>query len=45
VVLRFYEDLSFADVAKAMGCREATARSHVHRAMAQLRARLTEGRQ
>ena len=43
VVLRFYEDLSFADVAKAMGCREATARSHIHRAMARLRVRLTEG--
>ena len=45
VVLRFYEDLSFADIAKAMGCREATARSHVHRAMARLRVRLTEGQQ
>jgi len=45
VVLRFYEDLSYADVAAALGCREATARSHVHRAMARLRARLTEGQQ
>ena len=45
VVLRFYEDLSFADIARAMGCREATARSHVHRAMARLRVRLTEGQQ
>jgi RNA polymerase sigma-70 factor (sigma-E family) len=45
VVLRFYEDLSFADIAEAMGCREATARSHVHRAMARLRVRLTEGQQ
>lgn len=45
VVLRFYEDLSFADIAEVMGCREATARSHVHRAMARLRVRLTEGQQ
>ena len=43
VVLRFYEDLSFAEIADAMGCREATARSHVHRATTLLRARLTEG--
>ncbi len=40
VVLRFYRDLSFADVAKALGCREATARSHVHRAVAAMRKQL-----
>jgi RNA polymerase sigma-70 factor (sigma-E family) len=39
VVLRFYRDLSFAEVADALGCPEATARSHVHRALAALRAR------
>jgi RNA polymerase sigma factor (sigma-70 family) len=44
VVLRFYADLSFAEIGRAMGCREATARSHVHRATALLRSR-TEGRQ
>lgn len=43
VVLRFYGDLSFAETAAALGCREATARSHVHRATAVLRSR-TEGR-
>jgi len=42
VVLRFYQDLSFAEVAAAMGCREATARSHVHRAIAALRTSLKE---
>lgn len=42
VVLRFYQDLSFAEVAAAMGCREATARSHVHRGLAALRAELKE---
>lgn len=40
VVLRFYGDLSFAEIASALGCREATARSHVHRAMARLRTRI-----
>jgi RNA polymerase sigma-70 factor (sigma-E family) len=42
VVLRFYQDLSFAQIADAMGCRESTARSHVHRAVATLRSRLEE---
>jgi RNA polymerase sigma factor (sigma-70 family) len=40
VVLRFYRDLSYAEIADALGCREATARSHVHRAMTALRIRL-----
>lgn len=43
VVLRFFADRSFAEIAEALGCREATARSHVHRALAQLRSRLEEG--
>ncbi|MFT4082670.1 MAG: SigE family RNA polymerase sigma factor [Nocardioides sp.] len=43
VVLRFYEDLSFAQIGLILDCPEATARSHVHRALARLRARLTEG--
>lgn len=42
VVLRFYEDLSFAQIAVILDCAESTARSHVHRAVASLRARLTE---
>ncbi len=42
VVLRFFADLPFAEVADALGCAEATARSHVHRALATLRARLEE---
>lgn len=44
VILRFYADLSFADVAAAIGCREATARSHVRRALARMRTRLEEER-
>jgi RNA polymerase sigma-70 factor (sigma-E family) len=43
VVLRFYQDLSFAEIGAALGCPEATARSHVHRALAVLRTRLEEG--
>lgn len=43
VVLRFYRDLSFADVGAALGCPESTARSHVHRALATLRTRYREG--
>jgi RNA polymerase sigma-70 factor (sigma-E family) len=43
VVLRFYQDLSFAEIGAALGCPEATARSHVHRALAVMRTRLEEG--
>jgi RNA polymerase sigma factor (sigma-70 family) len=39
VVLRFYRDLSFAEIGVVLGCREATARSHVHRAVNALRVR------
>ena len=37
VVLRFYEDRSFAEIGAILGCAESTARSHVHRAVAKLR--------
>ncbi len=40
VVLRFYEDLPFAEIGRILGCPESTARSHVHRALAALRQRL-----
>ncbi len=43
VVLRFYEDLSFAEIGKVLGCPESTARSHVHRALASLRTLLERG--
>lgn len=42
VVLRFYGDLSYAEIATALGCREATARSHVNRALKRLRSRIEE---
>jgi RNA polymerase sigma-70 factor (sigma-E family) len=40
VVLRYYEDLPFAEIARILDCPESTARSHVHRALGSLRARL-----
>lgn len=43
VVLRYYEDQSFAEIARILECPESTARSHVHRALAVLRTRLQEG--
>jgi RNA polymerase sigma-70 factor (sigma-E family) len=44
VVLRFYEELSYAEIGQLLHCAEATARSHVHRALAALKTTLsTEG--
>jgi RNA polymerase sigma-70 factor (sigma-E family) len=40
VVLRFYEDRTFAEIAAILGCPEGTARSHVHRALLALRGKL-----
>ncbi|MEL4358805.1 MULTISPECIES: RNA polymerase sigma factor [unclassified Luteococcus] len=40
VVLRFREDCTFADIARILQIPEATARSHVHRALARLRTML-----
>lgn len=42
VVMRFYEELSFAEIAEVLQIPASTARSHVHRALASLRARLTK---
>jgi len=42
IVLRYYEDQSFATIAEVLGCTESTARSHVRRALAMLRAHLEE---
>jgi RNA polymerase sigma-70 factor (sigma-E family) len=40
VVLRFYEDLDYPEIAATLGCAEATVRSAVHRALAALRVEL-----
>jgi RNA polymerase sigma-70 factor (sigma-E family) len=38
LVLRYYEDLSDAEIAAVLGCRQATVRSQAARALAALRA-------
>jgi RNA polymerase sigma-70 factor (sigma-E family) len=40
VVLRYYDDQSYAQIADILGCTESTARSHVRRALQSLRSRL-----
>jgi len=40
VVLRFYEDLDYPEIAAVLDVSEATARSHVHRGLAALRVGL-----
>ncbi len=42
LVLRYYEDLDYAEIAQILDCAEPTARSHVHRALAALRAELDQ---
>jgi RNA polymerase sigma-70 factor (sigma-E family) len=42
IVLRYYEDLSEADIADQLGLSLGTVKSHASRALASLRARLTE---
>jgi RNA polymerase sigma factor (sigma-70 family) len=37
VVLRYYEGFSEAQIARAMGCRPGTVKSHLHRGLAALR--------
>lgn len=37
VVLRYYEDLDYPEIAALLGVAEVTVRSHVHRALAALR--------
>ncbi|MCA0253231.1 MAG: RNA polymerase sigma factor [Actinobacteria bacterium] len=43
LVMRFYEQASYAEIAEALGTAEATARSLVHRALTSLRSTLQEG--
>lgn len=40
VVLRFYEDLDYPEIAAILECSAATVRSHVHRALTALRTEL-----
>ena len=41
LVLRYYEDLSEADIAAALGCRPGTVKSLLHRGLAKLKEQLT----
>lgn len=40
VTLRLFEELSVADTARVMGCREGTVKAHLNRAMGSLKHRL-----
>jgi DNA-directed RNA polymerase specialized sigma24 family protein len=42
LVLRFYEDLSEADTARAMGCSVGTVKSQTAKGLARLRTLLEE---
>ncbi|WP_168218368.1 SigE family RNA polymerase sigma factor [Nocardioides eburneiflavus] len=44
IALRFVEDLPVSDIAERLGCSEGTAKSHLSRALARLRASLPEQR-
>ena len=44
LVLRYYEDLSFSEIARVMDCGENTARSLVHRGLNSLRRKLDANR-
>jgi DNA-directed RNA polymerase specialized sigma24 family protein len=41
LVLRFYEDLPDAEIARVMDCRPATVRTRIHRALTVLRKEMT----
>jgi RNA polymerase sigma factor (sigma-70 family) len=44
ITMRYLEQKDYAVIARETGCEEATLRSHVSKALATLRARLTEDR-
>ena len=41
IVMRYFEQKDYATIAAGLGCTEAAARSHVSKALATLRNRLT----
>jgi RNA polymerase sigma-70 factor (sigma-E family) len=43
IVLRYYEDLTDAEIAVVLNCAEGTVRSHISRAIAKLRAAENQG--
>jgi RNA polymerase sigma-70 factor (sigma-E family) len=42
VILRFYEDLPEADIAKVLGCAPGTVKSSLHRALARVRKEIAD---
>jgi RNA polymerase sigma-70 factor (sigma-E family) len=42
LVLRYYDGLSYADIAEVMGCTQSTVRGHVVKALAALRIELDQ---
>jgi RNA polymerase sigma-70 factor (ECF subfamily) len=42
LVLRYFEELSTAETAAVMGCRQGTVKAHLHRALTALRGELAE---
>ena len=42
VVLRFYEDLEYAEIAALLGVSQVAVRTYIHRALVSLRAELTQ---
>lgn len=40
-VLRYFEDMSLLEIARILGCREGTVRTHIRRSLLALRAKLT----
>jgi len=45
LTLRYYEDLSYAEIGAHLGCSEGTARSHVSRALTALRVDLAPAKE
>lgn len=41
-MLRFYEDLGYAEIAALLGVSQVAVRSYIHRALVSLRAELTQ---
>jgi len=41
IALRFYEDLSEAEIARVLGCRPGTVKSSLHRGLARLREEMS----
>jgi len=41
-ILRYFEDMPISEIARTLRCNEGTVRTHIHRSLVALRARLAE---